>query len=110
MPISPNTICLCGGHKIGGKCDQCGNASKEDRPSASRRGYDRKWGKTRERKKRENPLNALCADCLEVGRTREAKEFHHIEKAVDCPERFHDTSNILPLCKSCHSTRTGRGE
>jgi 5-methylcytosine-specific restriction protein A len=77
------------------------------RPSAARRGYDHDWRRCQAAFLAANPL---CADCLAAGRTEPAREAHHVVKVRDDPGRRLDWANLLPLCKSCHSKRTARGE
>lgn len=72
------------------------------RPSPSARGYDRGWQRIRRRILASNPL---CVHCRENGRVTLATEVDHI-----IPLRAggtHDDSNLQPLCKSCHSRKTG---
>lgn len=40
----------------------------------------------------------------------EANEVHHVAKIADAPERRLDSTNLMGLCKACHSARTSRGE
>ena len=77
------------------------------RPSASRRGYDRRWRRFRESFLAQRPL---CEDCGIEGRVTEAAEVHHIKKLADAPELKFDPQNCMALCKTCHNTRTARGE
>lgn len=60
--------------------------------------YGSKWRKIRNRYINNNPL---CEECLKDGRFTKAEEVHHI-----LPLRRggnHDESNLMALCKSCHS-------
>jgi 5-methylcytosine-specific restriction protein A len=54
--------------------------------------------------------NPLCVDCREAGRLTAASEVHHILKVRDRPDMRLDPGNVMGLCQSCHSARTGRGE
>ncbi|WP_242847225.1 HNH endonuclease [Desulfosporosinus acididurans] len=56
---------------------------------------------------REHPL---CEDCLEQDALTPSREVHHKKKVRDFPELRLVKSNLRALCKSCHSTRTARGE
>ena len=70
------------------------------RPSAAKRGYDRKWRMTRARFLRAHPLCACGAP---------ATEAHHIIPRCDGgSDRW---NNLRAMCKSCHSSLTafGRG-
>lgn len=77
------------------------------RLSAYRRGYDDTWKTTRIDILSRKPL---CHDCLTNGKYVAATEVHHIKKARDHKELFHTEANLMPLCKSCHSIRTSKGE
>lgn len=37
-----------------------------------------------------------------------ASEVDHIVPLRQAPERKYDLANLQPLCRSCHSTKTGR--
>lgn len=45
----------------------------------------------------------LCQDCKRYGRTREAKEVHHIKHLEDHPELAYEDSNLISLCHACHN-------
>lgn len=79
----------------------------ENRQSASRRGYDSKWQKFREGYLRRNPL---CVDCMRHGISRPTQEIHHIKRLSTHKDLKYESSNLVPLCKSCHVKRTERGE
>lgn len=79
----------------------------DNRPSASARGYDKKWEKVRKMFLKEHPL---CEDCLRYGVYTPAQEVHHIEKVKDRPDRRLDPTNLMALCKACHNRRTAKGE
>jgi 5-methylcytosine-specific restriction protein A len=49
-----------------------------------------------------------CEDCLP--RITPAVDVHHIRKIADAPELRLVMSNLMSLCKPCHSVRTARGE
>jgi 5-methylcytosine-specific restriction endonuclease McrA len=72
---------------------------------------DRKWRKFR-KAFLADPEHALCADCAAKGVTTAAEEVHHLVRRDRDPsgEHWFDPEKCLALCKSCHSTRTGRGE
>ena len=68
------------------------------RPSAAAQGYGARWRKLREQVLREEPYCRLCG--------APASEVDHI-----VPRRRGGTdarSNLQPLCKSCHSSKTMR--
>jgi 5-methylcytosine-specific restriction protein A len=52
--------------------------------------------------------NRLCAECLKQGKTTEATELDHIQRAADRPDLFDDPSNWQPLCRECHEAKTAR--
>jgi 5-methylcytosine-specific restriction protein A len=51
-------------------------------------------------------LQPLCEMCLRKDRITVATELHHIRDIADAPHLRLDTSNLMPICKSCHSTIT----
>jgi len=77
------------------------------RGSSKSRGYDCRWEKLRKVFVNENPL---CHDCMIKGIYTPTKEVHHIKKVRDFPLLRLVKSNLMGLCKSCHSVRTARGE
>jgi 5-methylcytosine-specific restriction protein A len=54
--------------------------------------------------------NPLCVECLKHRRITVATDVDHIKPHRGDPEVFFDSSNLQPLCKSCHSAKTLRGE
>lgn len=71
---------------------------KYRRDPLTKKRYGSKWRKIRNRYINNNPL---CEECLKDGRFTKAEEVHHI-----LPLRRggnHDESNLMALCKSCHS-------
>jgi 5-methylcytosine-specific restriction protein A len=79
----------------------------ERRGSATRRGYGTDWQKCRAAYLRCYPL---CHDCRALGRVTPAAEVHHTKRLREHPESRLDWSTLLPLCRSCHSKRTAKGE
>jgi 5-methylcytosine-specific restriction protein A len=73
--------------------------SEVARPSAHARGYDANWRRLRIMVLRERPL---CENCSVHGLVVQATEIDHIDGDV----RNLDESNLKPLCKPCHSTKT----
>jgi 5-methylcytosine-specific restriction protein A len=70
----------------------------KERPSAARRGYDRTWRARRALYISNNPTCVVCG--------AEATDPHHItRKALGGDD---DEHNLMALCHSCHSARTGR--
>ncbi len=79
------------------------------RPSASKRGYDRRWQKTRELFFRRKPF---CADIYGVHGERLviATDLDHIVPHRGDMEKFRDPENLQGLCKECHSKKTATEE
>lgn len=78
-----------------------------ERPNAQDRGYGSAWQKARKFYLKKHPL---CADCAEAGRTTVATEVHHTIKPKGDKKIFWNSKLWRPLCKPCHSHRTGKGE
>ncbi len=79
----------------------------DTRLSRTHRGYDEPWQRLRRAVLMRRPL---CQDCESEGIMREANELHHKRKISDRPDLRLDESNLLALCKPCHSRRTAKGE
>ncbi|MBM3762429.1 MAG: HNH endonuclease [Acidobacteria bacterium] len=114
MPSSPLRYCAqpgCGERVKGGYCAKHSAAHHrrrdEHRGNSTQRGYDAGWRKLAALVLAESPL---CVDCLANGRSVPASEVHHVERLRDAPARRLDPSNLMALCKPCHSRRTARGE
>lgn len=96
-------FCQCGTPVIGGiVCSKCYRAPVElkgDRPSACRRGYDRRW---RNLRKRYLDVNESCEICRNRGRYVPADEVHHKQKITDEPALRLVWSNLQSVCRECH--------
>ena len=104
MAVAPAKRCMrCG--KVSRERCQC--KSEKQRGSSAQRGYGYDWRKHRALFLKQN---SLCEDCASNGKYREATEVHHVQRVSDAPERRLDSSNLMALCKQCHSIRTARGE
>jgi 5-methylcytosine-specific restriction endonuclease McrA len=80
----------------------------ENRLPSSQRGYDNAWRMVRRLHLLNNPL---CFDCLRDHKTfTVGSEVHHIKKLSEFPHLRDEPSNLMTLCKSCHSKRTRAGE
>ena len=79
----------------------------ENRLPSSQRGYDCAWRMVRRLHLLNNPL---CVDCIKEKKFTPANEVHHLRKLADFPHLRDEPSNLLSLCKSCHSIRTAKGE
>lgn len=75
------------------------------RGSSTQRGYGYRWQQIRKRVLAEEPL---CRFCRDRGRVTAAQEVDHVLPLAD--GGTHDRDNLRPLCKSCHSTHTGRSK
>ena len=78
---------------------------KDNRPSASKRGYDSRWRRTRIGFLKKHPL---CAECEKRGRTTLATVVDHIIPHKGDKVLFWDRSNWQPLCKQCHDRKTAK--
>jgi len=88
---------------IGGYCQRHAKERPrlpDARDSASERGYDRGWRRVRAAFLKRFPE---CADC-----GAPATEVHHLMSVSDGGTDRWD--NLMPLCKACHSRRTGLGK
>lgn len=101
MPKSPPTLAEKRRAKYGGP------KVRDDRPSACKRGYGRRWQRFREWYLAAHPL---CVDCGERVQVVEATQVHHIVKVAVRPDLQYVEENCMGLCESCHSVRTGRNE
>ncbi len=69
------------------------------RDPATRKRYGQAWRLIRDRYISAHPL---CERCLQAGRTTPAEHVHH--KTELSAGGSHDESNLMSLCKSCHSS------
>lgn len=76
----------------------------DERPSPSRRGYDKRWQKIRAMHLAREPL---CRECRKRGLVVPATEVDHILPLSHGGS--HASDNLQSLCKSCHSKKT-RGQ
>src|SRR5690606_42121235 len=90
-----------------GPCPQRPRRQPAESPGAAKRVNDRQWRDLRELKLSDEPL---CDDCQQKGIVTPAVDVHHVVKISDDPTMRLDRSNLMPLCKRCHSARTARGE
>ena len=74
-----------------------------NRPSASRRGYDRRWRKVRNAQLDREPL---CRPCRLADRVTAATEVDHIKPLAE--GGTHDENNLQSIGPSCHSAKTVR--
>lgn len=71
---------------------------KYDRNPATRKRYGTTWRKVRASYVKAHPY---CELCFQQGLMKEVEEVHH--KLPLSEGGTHDTSNLISLCKSCHS-------
>lgn len=76
----------------------------EERESAHRRGYTKRWQKVRLAWLEDHPL---CAECLRKGLTVVATEADHIEPHRGDMAAFW-SGELQGLCHTCHSRKTAR--
>jgi len=74
------------------------------RPSARERGYDADWVKLQRQVLADEPL---CRRCARRGLVTAAELVDHITPIRDGGERL-SRSNLQPLCRKCHGTKTGQ--
>ena len=77
------------------------NYNKYERDSASNKRYGRAWKRIRDRYIKAHPL---CEECEKEGRLTPAEEVHHIIPLSK--GGGNENSNLMSLCKSCHSRIT----
>jgi 5-methylcytosine-specific restriction protein A len=107
MPSALKRVCAGCRRPVLGRCEACSKrkykSQDERRGTAASRGYDADWRRVRSLKLINNPL---CEDCEEQGRVRVAQEVHHIRTIAARPDLRLSMSNLMSLCKPCHSRRT----
>ena len=75
------------------------NYEKYGRDPATKKRYGRAWKRIRDKYVQEHPF---CELCFKRGVLVETEEVHHIKPLSE--GGTHDRSNLIALCKSCHST------
>ncbi len=75
------------------------------RGSSTKRGYGRDWQKVRAAVLADEPL---CRVCMARGRVTEANEVHHELPICKRPDLRLVRSNLISLCRPCHSSITAR--
>jgi len=85
--------CQCGYGKHGWEADA-------QRGTRQERGYDAAWQRLRAYKLANNPL---CEECEADGKTRPAREVHHIRPFHGLSDTLRlDYANLQSLCSECH--------
>lgn len=111
MPYKPKRPCSypgCPRLTDGRYCEEhqkivTAHYNKYGRDPASKRRYGRVWKRIRDRYISEHPL---CEKCREAGKLTPAEEVHHVRPLSK--GGTHDRSNLMALCKKCHSEITAR--
>lgn len=80
-------------------------ASDAKRPSASQRGYDSKWRRTRVQYLRTHPICEDPRGCITP-----ASDVDHIDGLGPLGPKGHDNENLRSLCHVHHSQRTARDQ
>ena len=76
-----------------------GRGSVTSRDKATKKRYGRAWKRIRDKYAAEHPF---CELCFERGIIVPTEEIHHKKPLSE--GGTHDRSNLIALCKSCHST------
>lgn len=115
MPLKPNKICnfpFCGKIISGNEtyCSSCKRKVDSDyrltRDKAVVKLYNtRNWKRLRLQVLNEQPL---CVECLKADRITPAREVDHKTPHNGDINLFLAKENCQSLCKSCHSTKTGK--
>jgi 5-methylcytosine-specific restriction protein A len=102
----------CPGLVRAGVCSVCGPVRAQrsshydrERGSSAARGYGGRWQSVRRMFLRSSPV---CVDCKAQGAVTAATEAHHVIARRNGGSD--EESNLLALCKACHSRRTAAGE
>jgi len=77
----------------------------EDRPSAAKRGYGRRWQKLRAMQLRREPL---CRTCKGMGEVVVATEVDHV--VAKARGGINSLGNLQSLCHMHHSQKTARDD
>ena len=109
MPYKPKRPCShpgCGKLTDGRYCDEHRQIAERQynqnlRDPDTNKRYGRAWKKLRARFLLRHPL---CEQCRSEGRLTPAHEVHHILPLAN--GGTNDNSNLMALCKSCHSKIT----
>ncbi len=106
MPTTPKRPCSypgCPNLTYGRFCEEHQKQENKryeqyDRDPETRKRYGRAWKRIRDSYIRQHPLGEMC---LKDGRYTPAEQVHHIIPLSE--GGTHDRSNLMALCKSCHS-------
>ena len=106
MPMKPKRPCSypgCPNLTDGRYCPEHqqkvnSNYEKYGRDPATKKRYGKAWKRIRDKYAAEHPFCELCFEC---GIIVEIQEIHHKKPLSE--GGTHDRSNLIALCKSCHS-------
>lgn len=99
MPWAPKT------HRPFPKTEVKQHRPSENRPSAAKRGYGRRWAKARRVFLGRHPW---CIECAANGHMRLADVVDHIIPHRGDMTLFWDQENWQGLCTPCHNAKTRR--
>lgn len=94
-----------------GRCDAHRREAEQRRGSASQRGYNRAWERTRAAYLKDHPV-CECDDCAALPYTQRpaATDVDHIDGLGPNGPRGHDPANLRAYAHACHSRRTARDQ
>ena len=115
-PAKPCRRCRKRTRNPGGYCEACQARNEknkaqvvkrydQDRGSAAKRGYGRKW---RKESKAYLDMNPVCVECERAGYIVKATVVDHITPHKGDMKLFWRRSNWQPMCKRCHDQKTRR--
>ena len=95
----------------GGRCDGCKREAEQARGSASQRGYNRSWERTRAAYLKDHPV-CECDECAAVpyGQRPRATDVDHIDGLGPRSPHGHDPANLRSMAHAHHSRRTARDQ
>jgi 5-methylcytosine-specific restriction endonuclease McrA len=92
-----NKLCPQGHDYRGSRCPKCIKTKRNHGAT-----YGWKWDQLSRRYRIDNPL---CEDCDKNGRIEPSREVHHIVPLEVDPSLKYTLSNLVALCRGCHSRR-----
>jgi 5-methylcytosine-specific restriction protein A len=110
MPYAPLSLCLvtgCANLVPRGRCAEHEAQVRKERPSATARGYDREWRKTRDAFLRVHPM-CECEECAALPSWKRpvATDVDHRDGMGPHGPRGHDWSNLAALTHAHHARKT----